>query len=806
MYPEGDPHQPKDAKFTTEPNLSVLMASITHPSSEGVSSTKLRVDQQATNNTPIQVSTGDGFSSDDSEESSPNSTLTSKQKAKTHVITRREESTDSRNSLMRKIVEVPSDKQIAIDNGVQSTDSLSGEGKLKSKRHEGNSLTQRKEAAIKDMRALKEEASWRRFSSPKSTNSPQNSPSRKSNLCPASDVKLRSVSPDVGRRIQSNPFFIQDRDRLSFSNSEVRKNSFGYVTAEKKKVRRESVPAKQSMNATESSVAHRPSSISQLDKVLFKSQSSDFLDVVSPRDLRASSLGSQCSVNEEYKDFRNKKTSSMGRQVSIRVNIQNRIKLWAEKEMNAQQNGEGGKTNGVVSVLKQKEQYTDLKENGVTINENPTLTQEVKVTDNFEITDTSDGEDEQVSKYEHNCLQENVNVVEPLQTQSKVDNDLSTSNSSSLTTPTKNVNSGNAAILDKAVSAKSGKKEIDESIPLTSSSPKTPVRENHSRTSSKDSSSERISDQELTPKRSRWKLRSPRLGRKQNATSEIGSTESVQSDDNTLSNNTKSPKHSTMKKRKDVKKRFSDTISSMFSIESKQEKKSKKNTNVPSENPPDVIPRSNSLGAQSKILVIFDKGRCASEPDIDKVRLKLSKTGRGSQDDEDETRVICSEMLDPETEVFIDTETSGNSDKPEDDIRTMITELEQDSVRKLPSVFVREEKGRGAHIDKERTISTDLRDIIDSFGTVGLNRKDSEIGQEVVLEVATVEGSSQLECYQSPSNSLNVFVEPPADEGVELSLSNAPPRASSPNMLYYSGDSGSDEEGDNDTSQGTELL
>lgn len=130
-------------------------------------------------------------------------------------------------------------------------------------------------------------------SSPNKSKSTQSSPAHLSRLRPASSYNLQCTSPEVGRRIQSNPFFMQDR--ISQTNLE--------------RQRLDTAPANMNLGVSENE-GHNSSFTSQ-------------------------------HINSSKSFSHNTGSSTrMPDDPLASVNIQSRIKLWADKEKEAKENEE----------------------------------------------------------------------------------------------------------------------------------------------------------------------------------------------------------------------------------------------------------------------------------------------------------------------------------------------------------------------------------------------------------------------------------------------------------------------------------
>lgn len=772
VYPTGDSHKPNGDQFNNQsaessPSVSTQNTSEQSGNRVSISNTALTINKGNCHpSPPIQIGVGNGFSSEDSEDSDSNITMSRScgqaelRNLKSEGVRRNSGgSTNDRKYLAGKVVEIPNDDDNnAIDKRVQSTYLLFSKGNLKSKRQTSTKNTlnvQQKERAIKPMGVGAVGTTSTRSPSPIRSKSNHSSPSHTTNLQTASFAKLRSPSPEVGKRIQSNPFFQQDRDRVSTASRTI-------VNALKAKERNRLGSAPTDVTSTSISSSADVSMKEHKGKSLSKSQSSDLLDVLSTSGHSADSVephnrkskGTSVDVNRRHSTETTPKVSV---DAAVTVNIQSRIKLWAAKEKEAkeiQMQEEQDKRRTSVGTHKQKEQHTVKDDDTLTLNDKLShdVGKRLKVTG----PSVSEG-NQQTVKYEKIPIQDKDET--------------------------------------KKVTVSGNKEGYSSSSSLGSPS-RSPTKGSRSRSSSKGSKDS--SSEELSPKKSRWKLRSPLLNRKRNTDSESNSMDSEQSDENVLSNKigTRSSK-----KRKAIKKRLSSTFAGMLRSysDSKQEKKSKTSDDVPTKHKEvvtEVMQRSNSVGASSRRRV-NNKQKTLSQPDI--TRLCVYRTPHdGDALDDGVYMTIQSKQLDPETERFI---ALGTGNVPNGSPRQKDTQIhneaiettERDTVAELPSVFVRHDKGRKVDV-KDRTISRDIRDIIDSLGTESLDRKESELSKEVITEIDELEDSSQLENTLLSNSPLDVFVEPPTDDSVEVGNGSLPPRVSSPNMLYLSGDSGSDEE------------
>ena len=795
VHPAGDSHKPNGDQFNnrsteTSPSNSTHNTSEQSGSVVSISNTTLRVDKgSCQSSSSIQIGVGNGFSSEDSEDSDTNITMSTScgqaelrnLKSEAMVAVRRNSggSTNDHKYLAGKVVEIPSDEDdIAVDKRVQSTYSLFSKGNLKSKRQISTKSTlnvQQKEPAIKPMGVGAPGTTWRRTPSPNHSKSNNSSPTHTTHLQAKSFVKLRSPSPEVGKRVQSNPFFQQDRDRMTASRT--------IVNALKARERNRLGSAPTNVMSTfptepNSSSADVSAMKGHKGKSFSKSQSSVLLDVFPTSGAPADDVEPQISNKEKSKGtsvdvnrrHSTETTTKVPLDAAVAVNIQSRIKLWAEKEKEAkaiQIQEEQDKRHYSVGVHKQKEQHA-VKEDGTTMAQSENLTS--NVAKSLKVTEPSvRGGNQQTVKYEKIPLQ---------------DKD-----------ETKKVTG-------------SGNKEGYSSSSSLGSPSRSPIKGSRSRSSSKGSKDS--SSEELSPKKSRWKLRSPLLNRKRNTDSESTSMDSEQSDENTLSSKMG---NRSGKKRKAIKKRLSSTFAGILRSNSDakhvQDKKSKTSDDIPTthqEVVKEAMQRSNSVGASSRRRVnVNNKQKTVSQPDISRMCVNHTPpNGDGGTHEDEVYMVIRSKQLDPETERFTGTGNVPNGSPRQNDTQIhnqAIDTAERDTVAELPSVFIRQDKGRKIDVE-DRTISRDIRDIIDSLGTESLVHKDSELIKTTITEVAELEEASQLESTLPPNNPLDVFVEPPTDDCVGVGTGSLPPHVSSPNELYISGDSGSDVE----ESKGMVLL
>ncbi len=451
-------------------------------------------------------------------------------------------------------------------------------------------------------------------------------------LSPASlsSRNMRCASPEIGgSRIHSNPFFVQDR--LSRSNLE--------------RQRLDSAPANMNLKIT-----NNPEIRSQSSASVYPSFSS--------------SLSTSKSFSHTTGTSVNKTLSS--------VDIQSRIKLWAEKEKEAKE----------IKELERIRSPSGQKSNSSSPQRSYSNTPP-KVFDLI------------------SSPKSPVKIVESPEENNKVQKKHSLTTISSTTTSPSN----------------------------------SPIKGRKSRSGSKDSSSEQNSD--TSPRKSRWKLKSPLFRRKKNSEKSL-SVDSEQSDENMLSgSNEKVHKISrTSHKRKAIKKKLSSTLSMPRSAS--DDTVIRDDHAIPANKPP--LPgrqRSNSVGPKQGLQI--NRRRAISQPNIHKVH---------SPEIEGDYMIVRSKRLDPDTQTII-----GNSSN------SLSTE-----------VIMREEKGRKTSSSKRKTISGDIRDIIESLGTSSLNHGDGEgSGLSLVNEsVMSPELQSSLEKFSPPESQQDIVIQKPVASGPNL--------------------------------------
>lgn len=555
--------------------------------------------------TPITIDVATGFSSEE-ETGGADVIQTSQSCGQGELLNQvMKDSNDKR--LTGKYIELPMSEDIAIDEGIQSTYTLFT-------KHGSKSLPRQKATSV-CLEPASPHRSMSNHSSPIHGYLSPPSPSR--NI-------LRCSSPDIGgsRRIHSNPFFVQDR--LSRSNLE--------------RHRLDSAPAKMNLRITDMNETRSQSSAS----------------IYPPN----SSLSTS-------KSFSHTTGSSVNNGLNS-VNIQSRIKLWADKEKEAKETKE----------LERIRSPSSQKSN----NSSPQRSHSNTPPKVFDLITRPKSPIKIVESPEENS--------KPHKKHSSV-----TTNSN------------------------------------TTSPSRSPIKGRKSRSSSKDSSSEQNS-----PKKSRWKLKSPLFGRKKALDSL--SVDSEQSDENTLSgSNEKLDKKAhkissrTSHKRKAVKKRLSSALGRSHS----DDKVIRDDQALPTSKPP--IPdrqRSSSVGPKQSIRL--NHRRATSQPNIHKNTVQTPEI-------EGDYMIVRSKRLDAETEIIIGSSSSSS--------------LSND-------VVLRDEKGRKNADAKTKTISRDIRDIIDSLGTSNLDHGDSQGTLSLVNEkVMSPELQSGVE-LSPPESQLDVVIQRPA--------------------------------------------
>ena len=560
--------------------------------------------------TPTTIDVDNGFSSEEEVEGGSEVGRLSQSCGQAELKKLRKESNDKQ--LTGKYIELPDP---ISDERVQSTYTLFT-------KHGSKSLPRHKSASVcvADLDTT----------SPHISMSNHSSPSHSSHLSPSRNA-VRSASPDIGRKIQSNPFFVQDR----ISRFHVDRQ------------RLDSAPAKMNLKVKDTTDVRSSSSLSIHTSAMSTSKSFSH------------NIGSQVRDSAD---------------LLASVNIQSRIKLWADKEKEANDTKE---LERIKSPSAQKSAYSSPQRS---VSNTPT----------------------------------------------KVDDSVSSSKN-----PVKA-----AEHSKKEVKQRKNSLGDEKTSPPTSRSP---IKGSRSRSGSKESSSEL--SPEASPRKSRWKL-SPLFGRKK--ASDNLSVDSEQSDDSTLSGsnekldtNKKTNKISNRSKRKAVKNRLSNVFGLPRS--NSESKTAVDDQAIPTSKPPipiiDFRKRSTSLGPKQRIRT--KQQRATSQPDIHK-HFVHSPEMKGDY------MIVRPKHLDPETQTII--VTNGDA---------------------LPNsnVVLREEKGRRNEADtKTRTVSRDIRDIINSLGTSNLDNDNSEAVSES-RKSPELESTSMLEQTASESQLDIVVKPPPADNG-----------------------------------------
>ncbi len=564
---------------------------------------------------PTTIDVDNGFSSEEEVEKGSEVFGISRSCGQAELKKLRKELNDKQ--LTGKYIELPMSQDLISDERVQSTYTLFT-------KHGSKSLPRHKSASVSiDLDTT---------SPPRTSMSNHSSPSDSSYLSPLRN-NVRSASPDIGRKIQSNPFFVQDR--ISRSNVD--------------RQRLDSAPANMSLKVKGTTEVRSSSSLSTTPSL-------------------STSKSFSHNIGNQVRDSADPLAS---------VNIQSRIRLWADKEKEA----------------------SEIKE---------------------------------LERIKSPISQKSTNSPSPQKSRSntptkKVDDSISSSK-----IPVKDVEHSNKKVNKHKNSLGDGK----TSPPSPSRSPS---KDSRSRSGSKESSSEL--SPEASPKKSRWKLKSPLFRRKK--ASDSLSFDSEQSDESTLSGsnekletNKKTRNISNRSKRKAVKKRLSDAFGLPRS--NSELKTAVDDQAIPTSKPPlpdtEFRKRSTSLGPKQRIRT--NQRRATSQPDIHKHSVH-------SPEMEGDYMIVISKHLDPETQTI------------------MLTNKDA-----LPNsnVVLREEKGRKDAETKTKTISRDIRDIINSLGTSNLDIDKSEAVSESVL---SPELESVLEQTASESQ-LDVVISPPpplADNG-----------------------------------------
>ncbi len=528
----------------------------------------------------------------------------------------------SDQQLTGKYIELPMSE---VDERIQSTYSLFT-------KHASKSLPRQKAASVclANTDVTSEHRSMSNHTSPSH-----------SYLSPSRNI-VRCASPEIGGgRIYSNPFFVQDR--LSRSNLE--------------RQRLDSAPTKMNLRINDTNE--------------IRSQSSASVHPTLPSSLSMSKSFSH-TTGSSVRDSANALNS---------VNIQSRIKLWAEKEKEAKETKE----------LERIRSPSSQKSNSSSPQRNHSNTPP-KVFDLISRPKSP------------------IKIVESPEVTSQEQRKYSSTTISSSTTSS-----------------------------TTASPSRSPIKGKKSRLGNKDSSSEHNSD--ASPKRSRWKLKSPLFGRKK--ASDSLSVDSEQSDENTLSGSNEKLDKKTHKissrtnhKRKAVKKRLSSALGMARSHS--EEHAIMDDQAIPTSKPP--LPdrqRSHSVGPKQRIRT--NRQRASSQPDIRKNEVNMPEF-------EGDYMIVRSKRLDPETQTVI-----GNSSLPNESF--------------LSTVVLRGEKGRQNTEAKTKTISRDIRDIIDCLGTSRLAHGESDPTMSLVNESVR---SPELQCglELTPSESqLDVVIQHPVGSG-----------------------------------------
>lgn len=484
---------------------------------------------------------------------------------------------DDKKLLTDKYIEVRNHQDLISNERVQSTYALFT-------KHGSKSLPRQKTSNVSLI-----DTNNTIQSSPNKSKSTQSSPAHSSRLRPASSYNLQCTSPEVGRRIQSSPFFMQDR--ISQTNLE--------------RQRLDTAPANMNLGVSENE-GHNSSFTSQR---------------INPSKSFSHNTGSSTRMPDDP---------------LASVNIQSRIKLWADKEKEAKENEERERAKSPFSTkIKSSSPGSQKSE----------LSTPIKRED-----------DKCPSKSSVNSTK---NVEETL---TKQDNNTPSNSSGS---------------------------------PIES-----PIR-TRSKQISKNGSSP-----EMSPKKSRWKIKSPLFGRKK--TSNSLSVDSEQSDENMLSGSNEQLDTNTKEKSRKISRsnHKRKRISRQFFRSQSTESKSLDDSVISSERPPphNFRQRSNSLGL--KQLRRTKQRRATSQPDI-------SKNSVIQTEDEDVQTAVTEKI--PVIQVPNDSGTSLN-------------------------VIIRDERGRKDAETKARTISRDIRDIIDSLGTGSLEQNEGE----ALMPVNETVGSPEL--------------------------------------------------------------
>ena len=583
---------------------------------------------------PIRVVLDNGgFSSEDDSDDEDMITM-SQSCGQAELKKLKEEPSGTKDLLAGKYIELPTSPDLIVDERIQSTYKLFTKPTSKS--------LPRKVSSGVNEREYK---------------SNQSSPSHTTTLQPSVMGNLRSASPEIGRRIKSNPFFVQDRMSRSNLNSTDRQ-------------RLDSAPAKVSQSVSTLS-SHTENNIG-----------------VSPSRSFSGNTGSPVrkGVNP------------------VTIDIQSRIKLWAEKEREAKET----KEHELERVRSPPQKSSPVKGDA-----------------------TKD-------KSQSSQLKKLVKVLKSIDSPEQDPRDQAT----------------------KQKKFKESKQEIHGSSSSLGSPSRSRkgLRSRSSSKGSKDSSSEQTPD--TSPKKSRWKLKSPLFNRKKTSVSE--SLDSEQSDDNLLMGSEEhlatskkggkeSPTSSASKKggkesptsnkissrsnnkRKAVKKRLSSAFGLPMS-RSNSDSRTLDDQAVPSKSSAvehEQRRRSNSVGP--KLRLKTNHRRTASQPDIKSLSVGPSAS-RGSAS------------------------TSALGQSEGETAESATPDQTQKNQAESP-VVIREDKGRQNQESKHRTISRDIRDIIDSLGTGSLDREE---GDQLKIHVTE-------ECFEAKVNGLteqgplDIVIQPPTN-------------------------------------------
>ena len=587
--------------------------------------------------TPIRVDVNNGFSSEDDSDDGEMITM-SQSCGQAELKKLKEKSSGTKDLLPGKYIELPTSPDLIVDERIQSTYKLFT-------KPTSRSLPRKVSTSVSEREYV----------------SNQSSPSHTSSLQPSVMGNLRSVSPEIGGRIKSNPFFVQDRMSRSNLNSTDRQ-------------RLDSAPAKVSQSVSTLS-SHTENKVG-----------------VSPSRSFSGNTGSpvRSGVNP------------------VAIDIQSRIKLWAEKEREAKES---------------KEQELER------VRSPPQKSSPVKG-------------DSAKDKSQSSQLKKLVKVLKSVESPEQ--------------------DASNQATKQKKY------KESKQGIHASSSSLGSPsrsrkgLRSRSSSKGSKGSSSEQTPD--TSPKKSRWKLKSPLFNRKKTSASE--SLDSEQSDDNLLlgseehlatskkggkesptprvskKGGKESPTPSASKKggkespttnkissrssnkRKAVKKRLSSAFGLPMSRSNSDSRTLDDQTVSSSSSAADNELRQRSNSVDSKLQLKTNYRRAASQPDIKSLLVTPSAFSQSKGE-------------------TAESATPDQTQKSDD----------------ASLVVIREDKGRHDQQSKHRTISRDIRDIIDSLGTGSLDREESE---ELMIQMTG-------ECVEAKVNglteqpSLDIVIQPPTN-------------------------------------------